>query len=249
MSQRMFEQLVEKPKSTKKWLFFPLSTLVHGLVIAVVIAYPLMSTLEQMPQVKVITVSIAEPTLPTVPIGRKGGGGRERRPRENAEQQQSQPQPITPGRIVVPVAIPQEIEEESLEAYGVGNGLGPGIEGAPEGDPNGVIGAPDILLGKGNIQDQIATRISPVQQPRLIKKVEPIYPKAPLMARIQGRVIIEAVTDIYGRVIKTTMISGHPLLKQAAVEAVRQWVYEPYIIDGIPRPVIFVVNVNFTLQR
>ncbi len=248
MSQRMFEQLVEKPKSTKKWLFFPLSTLLHGLVIAVVIAYPLMSTLEQMPQVKVITVSIAEPALPTVPIGRKGGGGRER-PRRNAEQQQIQTQPITPGRIVVPVAIPQEIEEESLEAYGVGTGLGPGIEGAPEGDPNGVIGAPGILLGKGDIQDQAATRISSVQQPRLIRKVEPIYPKAALLSHTQGRVIIEAVTDIYGRVIKTTMISGHPLLKQAAVEAVRQWVYEPYIIDGIPRPVIFVVNVNFTLQR
>jgi TonB family protein len=248
MSQRIFEKLIEKPKSTKKWLFFPLSILVHGFVIAVVIAYPLLSSIDQLPEVKVITVSLAEPTLPTVPVGRKGGGGREK-PRENAEQQQTQPQPITPGRIVVPVVIPQEIEEESLEDYGVGNGLGPGIEGAPEGDPNGVIGAPDFLLGKGDMQNQTVTRISPVQQPRLIKKVEPIYPKVALMSRTQGRVIIEAVTDIYGRVIKTTMISGHPLLKAAAVEAVRQWVYEPYIIDGIPRPVIFTVNVNFTLQQ
>jgi hypothetical protein len=248
MSKRMFEQLIEKPKSTKKWLFFPMSILVHGLVIAVVIAYPLLSTIDQLPKVKVITVSLAEPTLPTVPVGRKGGGGRER-PRENAQQQQTQPRSITPGRIVVPVVIPQEIEEESLEDYGVGNGLGPGIEGAPEGDPNGIPGAPTFLLGDGSIQNQAATRISPVQQPRLIKKVEPIYPKAALLAHIQGRVIIEAVTDIYGRVIKTTLISGHPLLKPAAVEAVKQWVYEPYIIDGNPRPVIFIVNVNFTLQR
>jgi TonB family protein len=248
MSQRMFEQLIEKPKSTKKWLFFPMSILVHGLVIAAVIAYPLMSTIDQLPEVKVITVSLAEPTLPTVPVGRKGGGGRER-PRENAQQQQTQPQPITPGRIVVPVVIPQEIEEESLEDYGVGNGLGPGIEGAPEGDPNGIPGAPTFLLGDGSIQNQPATRISPVQTPKLIKKVEPIYPKAALLAHIQGRVIIEAVTDIYGRVIKTTLISGHPLLKPAAVEAVKQWVCEPYIIDGNPRPVIFTVNVNFTLQQ
>jgi protein TonB len=248
MSQRMFEQLVEKPKSTKKWLFFPVSILVHGLVIAVVIAYPLLSTIDQLPKVKVFTVSLAAPAVPTVPIGRKGGGGR-KKPRENPEQPQTQPQPIAPGRIVVPVVIPQEIEEESIEAYGVGTGLGPGIEGAPEGDPNGVIGAPDFLLGKGDMQNQTVTRISPVQQPRLIKKVEPIYPKAALLSHTQGRVIVEAVTDIYGRVIKTTMISGHPLLKQAAVQAVRQWVYEPYIIDGIPKPVIFTVNVNFTLQR
>lgn len=249
MSQRIFEQLVEKPKSTKKWLFFPMSILVHGIVIATVIAYPLLSTIDQLPKVKVITVSLAEPALPTVPVGRKGGG--REKTRKNAEQQQikSQPQPVTPGRIVVPVVIPQEIEEESLEAYGVGNGLGPGIDGAPEGDPNGIPGAPTFLLGDGPIQNQAATRISPVQTPRLIKKVEPIYPKAALLSHTQGRVIIEAVTDIYGRVITTTVISGHPLLKPAAVEAVRQWVYEPYIIDGNPRPVIFTVNVNFTLQR
>jgi protein TonB len=248
MSRRMFEQLMEKPKSTKKWLFFPLSILLHGFVIAVVIAYPLMSTLEELPEVKVFTVSLAEPPLPTVPIGRQGGGGRGKS-RKDVEQQQSQPNPITPGRMVVPVVIPQEIEEEKIEAYGVGTGLGPGIEGAPEGDPNGIPGAPTFLLGEGPIENQPATRISSVQMPRLIRKVEPIYPKAALLSHTEGRVIIEAVTDIYGRVINTTVISGHPLLKPAAVEAVRQWVYEPYIIDGIPKPVIFTVNVNFTLQR
>jgi protein TonB len=247
MSQKMFEQLVEKPKTTKKWLFFPVSILVHGLLIAVVIAYPLLSTIDQLPGVKVISVSLAAPPAPTVPIGRKGGGGR-KKPRENAEQQQTQPKPITPGRIVVPVVIPQEIEEESIKDYGVGNGLGPGIEGAPEGDPNGIIGAP-VLPGFGPIQNQAATRISHVRKPRLIRKVEPIYPHAALMSHTKGRVIIEAVTDIYGRVIKTTVICGHPLLKPAAVEAVRQWVYEPYIIDGIPKPVIFTVSVNFKLHQ
>jgi protein TonB len=248
MSQRMFEKLVEKPKSTKKWLFFPVSILVHGLVIAIIIAYPLMSSIDQLPKVKVITVSLAAPAPPTVPIGRKGGGGRNK-PRKNAEQQQTQPKPSTPGRIVVPVSIPEQIEEESLEAFGVGTGLGPGIEGAPEGDPNGVIGAPGFLWGKGQNQNQVATRISSVQKPRLIKKVEPIYPHIAILTHIEGRVIIEAVTDIYGRVITTTVIAGPPLLKPAAVQAVRQWVYEPYIINGIPRPVIFTVNVNFTLNR
>lgn len=248
MSQQMFKQLVEKPKSTKKWLFFPVSLLVHGLVIATFIAYPLLSTIDQLPKVKVITVSLAAPPAPSVPIGRKGGGGR-KKPRKNVEQQQTQPKPIPTGRIVLPVAIPEIIEEESLEDFGIGEGLGPGIEGAPEGDPNGIPGAPTFLWGKGDIQNQTATRISSVQKPRLIRKVEPIYPKAALLSHTQGRVIIEAVTDIYGRVIKTTVISGHPLLKPAAVEAVRQWVYEPYIIDGNPRPVIFIVNVNFALQR
>ena len=247
MSEKMFEQLVEKPKTTKKWLFFPVSLLAHGLVIATFIALPLLSTIDQLPKVKVITVSLAAPTLPTVPIGPKGGG--RKKPGKNEEQQQTQPQPIPSGRIVVPVSIPEEIEDESLEDFGIGDGFGPGIDGAPEGDPNGIPGAPTFLWGKGDIQNQAATRISHVQKPRLIKKVEPIYPHHALLARIQGRVIVEAVTDISGNVVKTTVIAGPPLLKAAAVEAVRKWVYEPYIIDGYPKPVIFIVNVNFTLQR
>lgn len=243
----MFEQLVEKPKTTKKWLFFPVSLFAHGLVIATFIALPLLSTIDQLPKVKVITVSLAAPTLPTVPIGPKGGG--RKKPGKNVEQQKPQPTPVPTGRIVVPVSIPEEIIEESLEDFGIGDGFGPGIDGAPEGDPNGIPGAPTFLWGKGDIQNQAAARISHVQKPRLIKKVEPIYPHHALLARIQGRVIVEAVTDISGNVVKTTVIAGPPLLKAAAVEAVRKWVYEPYIIDGYPKPVIFIVNVNFTLQR
>lgn len=248
MHQKIFEQLVDKPKSTKKWLFFPISVLFHGLLVAAVVAYPLVNVNDQLPEVKVYTVSIAAPALPTVPIGRKGGGGRKKK-EQKAKQQETQPTVKTPGRIITPVEIPEEIVEESIEDLVSGPGFGPGIEGAPEGDPNGVPGAPTFLLGDGSLKNQVAKRISPVQKPRLIKKVDPIYPHTALVSHTEGRVIIEAVTDIYGKVIKTTLISGHPLLKQSAVSAVRQWIYEPYIIDGIPKPVIFTVNVNFRLQR
>jgi TonB family protein len=147
------------------------------------------------------------------------------------------------------VDIPDEIAEESLESFGNGLGIGPGIDGAPDGDPDGVIGAPGFLLGEGAIKNQSAIRIVDIRQPRLIRKIEPLYPRAAILSHTEGTVVIEAATDIYGKVIKTRVIGGHPLLKTAAVEAVEKWIYEPYIIDGIPKPVIFTVNVTFKLQR
>ncbi len=59
-------------------------------------------------------------------------------------------------------------------------------------------------------------------------------------------VILEVQTDIYGRIQSTKILRSVPLLDQAAVDAVRQWVYEPMLINGQPRPAIFTVTVRFT---
>ena len=89
--------------------------------------------------------------------------------------------------------------------------------------------------------------IGEIKPPKLIKKVDPVYPETARQARVQGVVVLEAVTDIYGRVQKVTVLRSVPLLDEAAVIAVRQWVYEPLILNGKPRPVIFTVTVNFRL--
>jgi protein TonB len=75
-----------------------------------------------------------------------------------------------------------------------------------------------------------------------------VYPEIARQARVDGVVIVEATTDIYGRVQNVKILKSIPLLDQAAVDAVRQWVYEPMIINGRPRGVIFVVRVIFTLK-
>jgi protein TonB len=82
----------------------------------------------------------------------------------------------------------------------------------------------------------------------LVKKVEPIYPEIARQARVEGVVIIEATTDMYGRVASVKILRSIPLLDQAAVDAVRQWVYEPMVINGKPRGVIFTVTVTFKLK-
>jgi protein TonB len=65
---------------------------------------------------------------------------------------------------------------------------------------------------------------------------------------VEGVVIVEAVTDIYGRVSAVKILRSIPLLDKAAVDAVRQWVYEPVVIDGKPRGAIFTVTVVFKLK-
>ncbi|MBP1770759.1 MAG: transport protein TonB, partial [Candidatus Aminicenantes bacterium] len=67
-------------------------------------------------------------------------------------------------------------------------------------------------------------------------------------ARVEGIVIVEATTDVYGRVTGVKVLRSIPLLDQAAIDAVRQWVYEPMILNGRPRPVVFTVTVRFQLK-
>jgi TonB family protein len=62
-------------------------------------------------------------------------------------------------------------------------------------------------------------------------------------------VIIEATTDTFGRVSEARVIKGHPLLNQAAVEAIRRWIYEPFLINGVPKPVRFTVTITFRLDN
>ena len=81
-----------------------------------------------------------------------------------------------------------------------------------------------------------------------MKSVDPVYPEIARQARVEGVVIIEATTDIYGRVQAYKILRSIPLLDQSAIDAVRQWVYEPMVINGKPRGVIFTVTVRFQLK-
>ncbi|MDP2915400.1 MAG: energy transducer TonB, partial [Candidatus Aminicenantes bacterium] len=90
--------------------------------------------------------------------------------------------------------------------------------------------------------------IGEIKPPRLIKQVDPIYPEIARLAGVEGVVILEAETDIYGRVRNTKVLRSIPLLDQAAIDAVKQWVYEPLMIEGKPRGGIFTVTVRFMMM-
>jgi TonB family protein len=88
-----------------------------------------------------------------------------------------------------------------------------------------------------------------VKPPKLIKQVNPVYPEEARKAGVEGVIIMEATTDTYGRVASVKVLRSIPLLDQAAVDAVRQWVYEPMVINGQPQEVTFTVTVRFALDE
>jgi TonB family protein len=82
----------------------------------------------------------------------------------------------------------------------------------------------------------------------LVRKVSPIYPPLARQARIQGTVILKVVIDKSGNVYDVQLVSGHPLLAPAAIDAVKQWKYKPYLLNGEPVEVETNVQVIFKLE-
>lgn len=81
----------------------------------------------------------------------------------------------------------------------------------------------------------------------LVNKVQPQYPDDAKQARIQGLVVLQAEIDRNGDVKELTLVSGHPMLAPAAIEAVKQWKYKPYLLNGQPIAVETQISVNFQL--
>ncbi|MFQ6082544.1 MAG: energy transducer TonB [Candidatus Aminicenantia bacterium] len=88
-----------------------------------------------------------------------------------------------------------------------------------------------------------------IKPPRLVRKVRPIYPEKCKKDGIEGIVILEATTDKEGNIVNVKVLKpAHPDLNKAAIEAVKQWKYEPTIINGKPVSIVFTVTVSFKLK-
>jgi protein TonB len=245
----MFDTLLAARNSGKmrvrKGLTFSLSVMLHAAAIAAVIVVPLLRAETELPRSWVIDAAlIAPPIMPGVPPG-PGRNGRTAGPA--GPNKPTDPPPVSgPARFMAPIEVPTEISEENpadLVPEGPG---GPGIVGG-SGD-----GERPWMFGDKIVPDEITPAgkaMTTIRPPRLIKRVNPIYSPAAIAARVSGSVVIAAVTDIYGRVREARIVSGHALLSASALEAVRKWVYEPYLVNGIPRPVSFTVTVTFTLEK
>jgi TonB family protein len=92
--------------------------------------------------------------------------------------------------------------------------------------------------------------VSPEQmQGMLLKKANPVYPPAAKKARIQGSVVLNAVIGKEGHVENLTVVSGPNELQQSALDAVRQWVYKPFLLNGDPVEVKTTISVVYTLKK
>jgi protein TonB len=90
-------------------------------------------------------------------------------------------------------------------------------------------------------------RLSHMSEGDLIRKMQPTYPALARAARIQGTVVLQAVINKQGMIENLRVLSGHPMLVQAAMDAVCQWRYRPYILNNEPVEVETQITVNFLL--
>jgi protein TonB len=87
-----------------------------------------------------------------------------------------------------------------------------------------------------------------IHVPQKVRHVGPVYPPIAQSARVQGVVILETIIGPDGRVADVRVLRSIPLLDQAAIDAVRQWEFEPVLLNGSPVPVILTTTVQFTLS-
>jgi len=177
------------------------------------------------------------------------------------------PRQFDAGKLMQPKAIPKEItmikEEELPAASGVQGVVGGVPGGVPGGVAGGVIGGiigsvptaappppppPKVEAPKPVTPQRIRVGGN-VQAAMAIRAPKPAYPPLAKQARIQGVVRLNAVIGKDGTIQNLTAASGHPLLVPAALEAVRQWLYKPTLLNGEPVEVVTVIDVNFTLSQ
>jgi periplasmic protein TonB len=131
-------------------------------------------------------------------------------------------------------------------------GTGPYIPGGVgSGNPGGIMGsagtAPPPVMPGPPPATVTTVRISQMSEGDLIHKVVPTYPPLARSARIQGQVILQAMISRQGTIENLRVLHGHPMLVPAALAAVQQWRYRPYILNKEPVEVETQITVNFFL--
>jgi protein TonB len=156
-----------------------------------------------------------------------------------------QPKIIEEARFVAPVEVPDQVRPERGLDLGLEGGVAGGVEG---GVPGGVVGGVVGGLPDAPPPPQAVRVGGQIKEPKKLKNINPEYPDIAKQARVQGVVILECTISPQGKVTDVKVLRGIPLLDSAAVEAVKQWVYTPTLLNGVPVPVIMTVTVNFRLS-
>jgi len=174
------------------------------------------------------------------------------------------PRQFDAGKLMAPKVVPKDIatikEDELPPSASSGSGVVGGVPGGVAGGaPGGVLGgilgavptaAPPPPPPKKEPPPPSRIKVGGnVQQAKLVRQPRPSYPPLAKQARIQGVVKLSAVIAKDGTIQELSVISGHPLLAPAALEAVKQWVYQPTLLNGEPVEVSTQIDVNFTLSQ
>jgi protein TonB len=164
----------------------------------------------------------------------------------------------TPSRIPAKVLMVKEDDSPPPPVATTGGVVGGVPGGIPGGQLSGVIGGIISSSSSPAVAPTLSKPVPAVQRVRvssgvtdglLIHRVEPTYPPLARQARIEGSVVLTAFIDKGGNVQRLSVVSGHPLLVSAAIDAVKQWRYKPLLVNGQPIEVETTVTVNFHVRR
>jgi protein TonB len=247
----MFEEMVvsnaKNKKTNKPWTVF-ISMVLQIAFLALLILIPLIYT-EALPKTLMSSILLAPPPPPPPPP-------------PPAAVQVIHVKPVAhlmeAGKLVAPKAIPKDIkiikEEEAPPDVGAGmvGGVPGGVAG---GSMGGVIGG--VIGGAGSTAAPPPPKVTPkritvggnVQAAHLVNRVQPVYPPLARQTRISGTVKLHAIIGKNGAVEQLQVVSGHPLLVQSALDAVKQWRYQPTLLNGEPVEVDTEIDVIFSLAQ
>jgi protein TonB len=230
-----------------------LSFFIQAIIVAIVIIIPLVIT-QALPARELTTMLVAPPPPPPPPPPPSPTKVAQTTPIKTTVPVKTN---VNLDQLRTPTKIPNKIDmrpEQSAAAppppsmAGIAGGVPGGVAG---GQVGGVVGG--VL---GSVNNYMPAKPNPqrvhvsqgVTQGLLVKKVEPQYPPIARQARVQGTVVLRAVISKDGTIQHLQAESGSPLLVSSAINAVKQWKYKPYILNGKPVEVDTTITVNFRLS-
>ena len=253
MRARLFEDLVVSAPPAGRFgrraAILPLSIAAHAAALAIALLFPVLRSAELPdPAAGIVTWSVPSAPTPPPPVPtstpppprvRSESVSRESR---SGEVREEVAPPPAPGP-VVSVVEPDGISQEESHPPCLFNCAGSTPDGGGDG-PRAEAPGPGTNDRTGPYRPG-----GDIKPPERTVYVAPPYPDLAKIARVQGVVVIECTIDPSGRVVDPRVIAGHPLLQNAALDAVRQWRYTATRLNGVPIAVLMTVTVNFTLGR
>lgn len=237
MLDELIESTSKKKKTNTSWSVI-VSMILETSVLAVLVLIPLIYT-QALPKAMLATLLIAPPPPPPPP------------PPVPKTIVKPVARLIESGKLIQPRAIPKEVavfKEAELPPD-------PTINNTNQSGVFGGIPGQGLMAGNGPAVPPPPKPAAParikqggaVTAASIITQTKPVYPPLARQARIQGVVVLHAIIDKDGKVAQLEVVSGHPLLVQAALDAVKQWRYKPTLLNGDPVEVDTTIQVTFTM--
>jgi periplasmic protein TonB len=234
----MFDQMVisgaHTNKTHKPWTV-ALSASVQVIILGILILIPLIYT-EALPNGMLSTFLVAPPPPPPPP------------PPAAAVKEIVRPRIVQPEKMVAPTVIPKKVVIEKDAAPDVGAGVagGVGVIGGTGNVLGGIIGGAPPPPPRPAVTGPVRVGGN-VMAAKAIDRPSPEYPAIAKAAHVQGTIVLHAIIAKDGTVQDLQYISGPPLLMKAAMDAVKQWRYQPTELNGEPVEVDTTIQVIFTL--